>query len=570
MFLTKPARWILTEPDPDQVLSVMEQAPGLPPILQRLLALRGIAEDGVDLFLNPRLSALADPFELPNMEAAARRILQAVERKERVILYGDYDVDGVTSMAQIALALRAYGLDPGLFLPHRMDEGYGLSMDGLTRCLEELGTPHLLIALDCGTNSVAEVAWLRECGVETVIVDHHEPDGALPHSVALVNPKLRPNPVPPFCTAGLAFKLVHAMLKLGRLPDFDLRDHLDLAALGTVADMVPLRGENRILVSKGLQKICAGSRAGLRALKAVAGLDGHVDSHHIGFRLGPRLNASGRLDHAQASLDLMLSDDPEECHSYAAVLDALNRERQEVELRAQQEAQAMLAANPSLAEGVCLVLGSRGWHPGVVGIVASRLMRDHHRPTLVIAFDENGVGRGSGRSVPGISMVEAINECRSLLLKGGGHAMAVGVSVEEKNLPELRRKMRRAVERQLEGAELLPTLELDAECTLADFTESFFDEYAQLEPFGTGNPEPLFLLRNVMPQLPGQIMKEKHWKLSLRQQGLMMPAIWFAAPFRDPPKPPWDLAVKLQRQVWRGRETWSVLIHAARSATTTR
>jgi single-stranded-DNA-specific exonuclease len=304
----------------------------------------------------------------------------------------------------------------------------------------------------------------------------------------------------------------------------------------------------------------------LRALKAVAGLDGHVDTHHIGFRLGPRLNASGRLDHAKASLDLMLSDDMAECESYAALLDALNRERQEVELRAQQEAHAMLVADPALTEGSCIVLGSRGWHPGVVGIVASRLMRDHHRPTLVIAIDENGMGRGSGRSVPGISMVEAINECRSVLLKGGGHPMAVGVSVEEKNLSAFGDMMRQAVDRQLEGAELLPTLELDAECTLADFNPDFFQEYAQLEPFGIGNPEPQFLLRNVTPQLPGQIMKEKHWKLTLRQRGVMMPAIWFSAPFRDPPPAPWDLAVKLQRQIWRGRETWSVLINAARTA----
>ena len=566
MSLPKKTRWILRKPDADQLLAVMEQAPELPLLLQRLLALRGIADEGVDLFLNPRLSALSDPFELPNMMAAAQRILQAVERKEHVILYGDYDVDGVTSMAQIALALRAYGLQPGLFLPHRMDEGYGLTMDGLARCMEQLGVPHLLIALDCGTNSVAEVAWLREQGTDTVIVDHHEPDGELPLSVALVNPKLRPEPVPPFCTAGLAFKLVHALLKIGRLPDFDLRDHLDLAALGTVADMVPLRGENRIIVSKGLQKIAAGQRVGLKALKTVAGLDGHVDTHHIGFRLGPRLNASGRLDHAQASLDLMLSDDFTECANCAALLDKLNRERQEVELLAQREAQAMLTANPALTQGPCIVLGSRGWHPGVVGIVASRIMRDHHRPTIVIAIDENGVGRGSGRSVPGISLVEAVNECRSLLLKGGGHTMAVGVSVEEKNLLALGEKMRWAVERQLNGAELLPTLELDAECSLKDFTPEFFDEFAQLEPFGIGNPEPVFFLRNVMPQLPGQVMKEKHWKLMLRQDGVTMPAIWFSAPFRDAPPAPWDVAVKLQRQTWRGRETWSVLINAARSS----
>jgi single-stranded-DNA-specific exonuclease len=187
---------------------------------------------------------------------------------------------------------------------------------------------------------------------------------------------------------------------------------------------------------------------------------------------------------------------------------------------------------------------------------------------LIVAIDENGMGRGSGRSVPGVSLVEAINECRSLLLKGGGHTMAVGVSVEERNLTELAQMMRSAVDKQLDGAELLPSVELDVECTLADFTSDFFDEYAQLEPFGIGNPEPLFFLRNVAPQLPGQVMKEKHWKLVLRQKGVMMPAIWFNAPLREAPAAPWDLAVKLQRQTWRGRQTWSVMIMAARSAET--
>ena len=215
-------------------------------------------------------------------------------------------------------------------------------------------------------------------------------------------------------------KLVHALLKLGRLPDFDLRDHLDLAALGTVADMVPLRGDNRIMVSKGLLKIGAGHRTGLRALKAVAGLDGHVDTHHIGFRLGPRLNASGRLDHAQASLDLMLSNDKAECDACAALLDGLNKERQEVELLAQTGGASHAGGHGSQPwlKGTCIVLRLPcGWHPGVVGIVASRIMRDHHRPALIIAIDQNGVGRGSGRSVPGISLVEAINECRGLLLE---------------------------------------------------------------------------------------------------------------------------------------------------------
>lgn len=558
--------WILRQPEEPLLRSLSSDGPGaaLLPLTRHLLALR-LGAEPVEAFLDPRLAALLDPFALPGMGAAAERIIAAVEGNQKVILYGDYDVDGITSLAQLMILLRAYGLEPQAFLPHRMDEGYGLSRDGLARCFEEFGKPALLVALDCGTSSIAEVDWLGAQGVDCVIVDHHEAGSSLPKCVALVNPKLSGGHGD-FCTAGLVFKLLHALLKLRPIPDFDLREMLDLAAMGTVADLVPLRGENRIIVKKGLEKIATTRRVGLRALKLAAGLDGHIEAHHIGFRLGPRLNASGRLDHAQASLDLLLSDDATEAEGFAAMLNELNRERQDVESRAHVEARAEILANPALVEASCIVLGSRSWHPGVVGIVASRLMRDFHRPAVVIAFDENGTGKGSGRSVPGISLVEAMDECRHLLLKGGGHAMAAGVTLEEVQLLAFREAMHQSVTRQLGAGTLRARIECDAECALGDFGKRFFAELSRLEPFGMGNSEPVFLLRGVDPGLPGQVLKEKHWKLLLRQKGIIHPAIWFNAPLQDAPPPPWDLAVKLQRQFWRGVESWTVLIQAVRSA----
>ncbi len=563
---TAEVQWSLRQPDEALLRSLPESGPGtlLLPLTIRLLALR-LGEEKPEAFLDPRLAALGDPFLLPGMEAASRRIIQAVEKRERVILYGDYDVDGITSLAQLTVLLRAYGLHPRAFLPRRMEEGYGLSLDGLARCFDELGKPGLLVAMDCGTSSVAEAAWLSTQSVDCVIVDHHEPGATLPQCVALVNPKL-PGGTGDFCTAGLVFKLLHALLKLRPLPDFDLREQLDLAAMGTVADLVPLRGENRIIVKKGLEKIASTRRVGLRALKTAAGLDGHIEAHHIGFRLGPRLNASGRLTHAQASLDLLLSDDFAEAEGFAELLNELNRERQEVEGRAHVEARAEILANPALAEAACIVLGSRSWHPGVVGIVASRLMRDFYRPAVVIAFDENGTGKGSGRSVPGVSLVEALDEGRHLLLRGGGHAMAAGVGLEEKNLVAFREAMHLSVTRQIGTGTLQAQVECDAECSLADFEKRFFSELLRLEPFGMGNPEPVFLLRNVDPALPGQVLKEKHWKLVLRQDSCSMPAMWFNAPFADAPAAPWDMAIKLQRQFWRGTESWTLLIQAVRSA----
>lgn len=560
------AEWILREPDAAvlEALSISGPGASLLPLTRRLLALR-VGDETAESFLDPRLAALRDPFDLPGMKAAVRRILEAVEARSPVVLYGDYDVDGLTSLAQLMILLRAYGMEPRAFLPHRMEEGYGLSREGLARCFEAHGRPTLLIALDCGTTAVAEAAWLRAEGVDLIIVDHHEPADILPECVALVNPGLEAGNEP-YCTAGLVFKLMHALLKSRSLPGFDLRDHLDLAAMGTVADLVPLRRENRVLVKKGLEKIAATRRAGLRALKAAAGVDGHVETHHIGFRLGPRLNASGRLDHAQASLDLLLCDDPAEAGAIAALLNDLNRERQDVENQAHGEALAALGADPALAMAPCIVLGSRSWHPGVVGIVASRLMRDFHRPAVVIAFDGNGTGKGSGRSVSGVSLVNAFDECRSLVLKGGGHAMAAGVSLEEKNLAVFREAMCRAVERQVGSNAARRRVEFDADCHLADFERRFLGELMRLEPFGIGNPEPLFLVRDVMPALPGQVMKEKHWKIQLQQRSVSWPAMWFNAPLAEAPPPPWDVAVKLQRQFWRGAVSWTLLIQGARTA----
>jgi single-stranded-DNA-specific exonuclease len=560
--------WVLQEPDAasHEALAATELGRMLGPLAVRLLSLRGHTDEEVARnFLEPRLADLGDPFVLPGMTEAAARIFQAIDNKESVTLYGDYDVDGVTSLTLITLTLRSYGLDPCCFLPHRVEEGYGLSRDGLARCFEEHGTPHLLIAMDCGTGSVAEVAWLKEQNVDCIIVDHHEPGAQRPDAVALVNPKLN-GALDYLCTAGLAFKVAHALLKTRKIPGFDLREHLDLVAMGTVADLVPLTAENRVLVSKGLEKLSMTRRTGLCALKTVAGLDGFVQTQHIGFRLGPRLNAAGRLDTAQTALDLLLCEDPVDARDCAALLDAHNRERQDVETTVQKDASAMLEADPSLSEGPCIVLGSRKWHSGVVGIVASRIMREFHRPTILVAFDDDGHGRGSGRSVPGVSLVDALNSCRSLLAKGGGHAMAVGISIEEENFAAFRTAMNAAVAAQVQGRELAATLEIDAEVTFADLAPAFLRHYIAMEPFGMGNQEPVLIARGVMPQLPGNVIKDRHWKLLLRQGAEMRPAMWFNAPVHDPPPAPWDVAFKVQRHIWRGQESWQLMICAARTA----
>ena len=348
---------------------------------------------------------------LPQMRAAVARILGALDSHERIVLFGDYDVDGVTSLALLAEMLRGYGATPELFLPLRMEEGYGLSRESVERCLEQY-RPQLLIAIDCGTASASEIAELKNRGVDVIVLDHHEPKSQLPDCVAIVNPKAdSASPFHYLCSVGIVFKLCHALLKTRPLPEFDLKSKLDLVALGTVADIVPLVEENRVLVQRGAIEIGRTSRVGLRKLMQVAGVRPPILPEDIGYRLGPRLNAAGRLSTAEKSLRLLLTKDEDEAAALATELDQQNRARQEVEKEILAAAIVTIEKQFDAARDAAIVAGARGWHPGVLGIVASRIARKYHRPTIVIGFDENGVGKGSGRSIDGLNLVDALTRC---------------------------------------------------------------------------------------------------------------------------------------------------------------
>jgi len=561
----RPPRWLL-KPAVEGAAELAADM-GLSPLMAQLLVQRGLTSvEKVRDFLVPKLASLGDPTVLPEMSVAVERILRAVDAKESVVLYGDYDVDGVTSMALMHLILKAYGLDTHLFLPTRMEEGYGLSLDGIAKCYEQFGKPALFIALDCGTTSLNEVAKLRADGVDCVIIDHHElsPLGR-PDCLALVNPKLGTGHHY-FCTAGLVFKVSHALLKARMIPGYDLKETLDLVALGTVADLVPLIDENRLLVRRGLEALAQTTRHGLKALKQIAGVEGIVQTHHVGFRLGPRLNAAGRLDTAATALQLLLATDADEGAMLAELLEAHNKDRQNVEQQVHAEAETMLAGIGDLESVSAIVLGSRKWHPGVIGIVASRISRLCHRPTILVSIDENGIGKGSGRSIPGFSLVEAIDICRAHLLGGGGHAMAAGISVHEDKIDSFRTAFQEAAREALSKEAMTAVLELDAEVKLRDLSLSFFESYKLLEPFGQKNPEPLFLCRNVKPKLPGRIMKDKHLRIILTQEGASMEARWFNAPIGRLPPAPWDVAMRIQRGWFRGVEQWQLTLEAVRSA----
>lgn len=520
--------------------------------------------DDVRAFLNPRLSTLADPFLLPGMHETVSRIFHAIDQHHRVVLFGDYDVDGVTSLALLSQVLRAYGHEPALFLPLRIEEGYGLSSEGVARCLRQ-HTPQLLIAIDCGTSSSLEIASLRKAGVDVIVLDHHEPKAELPDCF-LVNPKSANCGFEYLCSAGLAFKLCHALLKTRRI-DFNLKTVLDLVALGTVADIVPLRGDNRVFVKSGSSAIASSPRVGVLKLMEVAGVKAPIMPDDIGYRLGPRLNAAGRLATAEKALRLLLTDNPIEAADLARQLDEQNRERQEVEKQILQLAEEELAKHFDSARDPAIVLGARAWHPGVLGIVASRISKKYYRPTIIIGFDENGAGKGSGRSIEGCSIVRALAECGSGTLdKFGGHEMAAGVSLREQNLPHFREQFLEAVGRQLSQEALAPRLHLDAEIALGEIDFDLLHWHEMLQPFGNGNPQPIFVCSAVEMARPPRLVGERHLDFRLKKDRAIRRAIFFDGAAATLPPAPWDVAFRLHPSFYEGETRIDLHVQALRPA----
>ena len=561
-------RWILpTIPD---VLLTRRLAVelGIPDVVAILLSTRGFSTaDEATLFLDPRLASLRPPEEIPGIPEAVERIIEAIRSKERITLYGDYDVDGVSSLTILCRYLRAAGGNVECFIPDRAAEGYGLSTAGVARCLRET-IPSLVVAVDCGTNSRAEAKQLLKAGCELVVLDHHEPDAetVAPLCAALVNPKLGTG-FHYLCSAGIVFKLCHAMQKASPVEGLDLRDFLDLVAVGTVADIVPLIGENRIFVKAGLRQLGQSRWTGLHALLHVSGASAPYDPSDIGFKLGPRINAAGRLGSATEALLVLLTDDTNEATRIAAHLDQQNRERQTVERDVTLQAEEWVASNFDPERHATIVAGKRDWHQGVVGIVASRIARRWHRPTLIVGFDETGAGKGSGRSIEGLPLVEVLGRCSELLDAYGGHDMAAGLSLQESRLGELRERFESATRELISNEDLIPRLRLDAELDLCLADEEWLDTQDRLAPFGTSNAQPLLFSRGVTPSSTPRVLKEKHLRLELKSSGRRRDAIWFNASLDALPRPPWDVAYTVNRNTWQGRDEAQVQIVAIRSST---
>jgi len=539
---------------------------GTTPVVAELLVRNGLGESGpAEHFLHPALATLGDPFLLTNLAAATERLLVALRERQRVAVIGDYDVDGVCSTAILVGFLRRLGLDPHYVVPRRAEEGYGLTRPSIERALEA-GKPDLFVALDCGTNSGEEVGYLRQLGIDVIIVDHHRSKEPAVFDALLINPHVHPGENDGawryLCTVGLVFKLAHGVLKRLRAENHApalsivLKEYLDLVAMGTIADLVPLTGENRIFARHGLRVMAETRRPGLLALMQVSGLkreQGLVPSD-ISFRLGPRINASGRLADASLSVDLLLSEDPGFCDKIALELDSLNRERQDIERLITERAERYVEENFSEAGG--LVLFDEDWHPGVVGIVAGRISRKYHRPTIVLG-NEGELAKGSGRGLNRFNLVEILGACADCLDSWGGHPMAVGVALKKTRLDEFRAQFDEAIRRERDDTVAEPGVELSGWLEAAELDERLMGELEQLHPFGMGNPEPVFGVRGIRLRNRPEVFKEQHFRFvaedacSRRISGVA----WKMADRLPPVGPALEFAIQLNWNHFGGRRT---------------
>lgn len=483
---------------PDNLIRGLRDRLSLSRPMAMFMAARGISLDEAQKHIDAPLAGLSDPFRFPGMDKAVERIWRAIMNDETIIIHGDYDTDGVTATALVKSVLGDNGATVKAFLPHRFDDGYGLTPESLLKAIESVDGGKLMITVDCGITSHEAVAAARKRGVDVIVTDHHEPADKLPDALAVINPKVYPElaDLNHLAGVGVAFKLCHAFVKYGReqkLGGFrtDLKEVLDLVTLGTVADIVPLVGENRIMVKHGLKVLERQLRPGVRALFETARVAKGLRPSDITFKLAPRINAAGRLGDADKALDLLRTNDIIEAYRFARDLDDYNRRRQSAEEDIFNQAQRQIDQKLDIENQRAIVVAGADWHQGVVGIVASRLSREYNRPTVVLSI-QNGEAQGSGRAVGTVNMVEMLNECSDILTRYGGHPMAVGVSIKTENIEEFKFRFNQLAERKLSPTDLLGAINIDGQAEIHELDDEFFTSMERLAPFGHGHPTPIF------------------------------------------------------------------------------
>jgi len=503
---------------------------GLSEILAQVLINRGISTtQEAERFLNVKSAHFLDPFLFTDMRKAVCRIRQAAQDKEDVMIFGDYDADGITALALLKDTLKKIGIEAAHYLPHRIKEGYGLSKNIVRHILKT--KVKLLITVDCGISNHEEIEDLKRHHIDVIVTDHHEPTAEmLPGALSILNPKIKTSGYPfrDLAGVGVAYKLCQA------LSDSLLTEGLDLVSLGTIADSVPLTGENRIIAKEGLKQLSQTKREGLRALIENAGISGRkFTSTFVSFILGPRINASGRMDTAETSLNLLMSQTPEEAQKYAKVIEGHNRQRQRIENKILDEAQDLIDKEINFKEHKIIVIAKEDWHQGVLGIVASKLADRFYRPAILISLDEK-LCKGSARSIKNFHLLQALLECKELLNSFGGHSSAAGLVITRDSIEDFKRNINELARQRLSIEDLLPSLDIDMELALSDLDEASVTAFDRLEPFGAGNPEPLFFSRNLRRKSEPQVLSRETLKFWVTDGLATYQAIGFGmAPLKD-------------------------------------
>ena len=555
-------RWEISPLDQDAVARLAREV-GVSNLLARLLVLRGIAEpSAAERFLHPSLDHLHDPYLMADMPAAVARLRRAIERQEKILIYGDYDVDGTMAVVVLLTALRSLGASVDAYIPHRLTDGYGMRVPVIEQA--HAGGYRVVLSVDTGIREHEVLERARELGLDCIVTDHHLPKDHLPPACAILNPR-RPDcayPEKNLSGVGVAFKLAQALLA-ERLTERQLESYLKIVCLGTIADVVPLVGENRVIARFGLAGLRDPAQPGLAALVAVSGLEGReVTTGDVGFRLAPRLNAAGRMEDACDVIELFTTSDATRARVIAERLDGLNRERQRVEEQILAAIMEEMDRQPEKAERYTLVFSGEGWHRGVIGIVAQRVVDRYHRAALVIGV-EDGVGVGSGRSIKGLHLLEALTETSQLFDRFGGHAQAAGFAMAANRIPELAARFEEHARATLSPEDLEPALRVDAEVRIGELNWELFEELSQLEPFGFGNVTPVLAARGVRVLAPPRVLKEKHLKLRVAQGAAAFDALaWgMAERFTEiRAGDTVDLAFNLDENRYQGERTLQLII----------
>ncbi len=517
-------KWQIYETDKEKVKKVADQYKINELLATILVNSNIIQEDDVRLFLNPTRDDFYDPFLITDMEVAVERIIQAIENKEKVTIYGDYDVDGITSITVLKSFLKDVGLETVAYIPNRLQEGYGLNKNAIDK-IAESGCK-LMITVDCGISGIEEIEYANSLGIQTIVTDHHEAGKELPNAIAVIDNKRKDSKYPfrELAGVGVVFKVIQALgIRLGLKEEAYLK-YLDIVCVGTISDIVPLVDENRVIAKLGLMLIKQTRNIGLKSIINSSGYS-KIDSNMISFGVAPRVNACGRMGKAEEALELFLSQNINEVNELTKKLNEHNRERQETEKAIFENAVAMIETE-KLNENNAIIVGGENWHHGVIGIVSSKITEMYFKPSILLSFEEDGIGKGSGRSIPGFDLHEALMQCLDTIEKFGGHSMAVGITIKKENLKKFREEFE-TIATQNHIDEIIPIINIDAKVNLSDINKEMVNSLKQLEPFGEGNKMPIFAFKNLKIDSIRALSEGKHLKLTLKDNNYMINAIGF-------------------------------------------